>query len=109
MGNSGHGVVSVSIDFVSNSKRNVPFHWIAYDYSRAEWDGLCGHLRDVPPEDIFELSASAAASDFVSGFWLKLMYISFIKYQIKPHSSLWILAACAAAIAHRNNFFRLYR
>ena len=37
---------------------------MAYDYSRADWDGLCDHLRDVPWEDIFKLSASTAASEF---------------------------------------------
>ena len=31
------------------------------------------------------------------------------KYQIKPHSSQWFSAACAAAIVHRNHFFRLYQ
>ena len=34
--NSDHVVVSVSIDFPSNSQRNAPFHRIAYDYSRAD-------------------------------------------------------------------------
>ena len=43
-----HFVVSVSIDFLSNSQRDAPFHRIAYDYSRADWDGLLDHLRDVP-------------------------------------------------------------
>ena len=28
--------------------RMPPFHRIAYDYSRADWDGLRDHLRDVP-------------------------------------------------------------
>ena len=37
---------------------------ISYDYSGADWDGLRDHLRDVPWEDIFKLSASAAASEF---------------------------------------------
>ena len=64
MGNSDHVVVSVSIDFPSNSQRDAPFHCIAYDYSRADWDGLCDHLRDVLWKDIFKLSASAAASEF---------------------------------------------
>ena len=59
---SDHVVVSVSIDFPSNSQRDAPFHRIAYDYSRADWDGLGDHLRDVPWEDIVKLSASAAAS-----------------------------------------------
>ena len=40
------------------------FHRIAYDYSRAGWDGLCDHLRDTPWENIFKLGASAAASEF---------------------------------------------
>ena len=37
---------------------------MAYDYSHADWPGLCDHLRDDPWEDIFNLSASAAASQF---------------------------------------------
>ena len=64
MGNSDHVVVSVSIDFPSNSQRDAPFHRKAYDYSRADWDGLCNHLRDVPWEDIFKVGAFAAASEF---------------------------------------------
>ena len=60
LGNSDHVVVSVSIDFPTNSQQDAPFHRIAYDYSRADWDGL----RDVPWEDIFKLGASTAASEF---------------------------------------------
>ena len=26
----------------------------AYGFSHADWDGLCGHLRDIPWEDIFK-------------------------------------------------------
>ena len=55
LGNSDHVVVSVSIDFPTNSQQDAPFHCIAYDYSRADWDGLCDHFRDVPLEDIFKL------------------------------------------------------
>ena len=58
LGNSDHVVVSVSIDFPSNSQWDAPFHRIAYDYSRADWDGLCDHLRDIPWADIFKLGAS---------------------------------------------------
>ena len=50
MGNSDHFVVSVSIDFPINSKQDTPFHRVAYDYPRADWDGLRDHLRDVPSE-----------------------------------------------------------
>ena len=78
-GNSDHLVASVSIDFPSNSQQDSLFHHIAYDYSRADWDGLRDHLRDVPWEDIFKLGASAAASEFVSGFRLELMYIYHIE------------------------------
>ena len=47
-GNSDHAVVSVSIDFPINSKQDVTFHHIAFDYSCADWYGLCDHLRDDP-------------------------------------------------------------
>ena len=40
--NPDHVVVSVSIDF--NSQWDAPFHHMAYDYSRANWDGLCDHF-----------------------------------------------------------------
>ena len=45
-----HVVNLVSIDFSSNPH-----------YSRADWDGLRNHLRDIPWEDIFKLGVSAAA------------------------------------------------
>ena len=54
LGNSDHVVFSVSIDFPTNSQLNSQFHRIAHDYSRADWDGLRNHLRDVPWEDIFK-------------------------------------------------------
>ena len=79
LGNSDHVIISVSIDFLSHSQQDAPFHRIAYDYSCAHWDGFRDHLRDVPWEDIFKLGASAAASEFVSGFRLELMYISIIE------------------------------
>ena len=56
--------LTVSIDFLSNSEWDVPFHHIAYDYACDGWDSLRDHLRDVSWEDIFKLSASAAASGF---------------------------------------------
>ena len=64
LGNSDHVVVSVSIDLPNNSQQDASFHCIAYDYSRADWDGLHDHLRDVLWEDIFKLSTSAAAMEF---------------------------------------------
>ena len=64
LGNSDHVIVSVPINFPTNSKQDVLCHCIPYDYSCATWDGLYDHLRDVPWEDIFKLSTSAAASEF---------------------------------------------
>ena len=88
LGNSDHVVVSVSIDFPSYLQRDALFHRIVYDYSRADWEGLCGHLRDVPWENIFKLSASAAASEFCEWFQVGIdVYIPHRKYQVKPHSS----------------------
>ena len=81
LGNSDHVAVSVSIDFPSNSQRDAPFHRIAYDYSRADWDGLRDHLRDVPWEDIFKLGASAAASEFYE--WVQVGIDVYI-----PHKNI---------------------
>ena len=64
LGNFDHVVVSVSIDFPSYSQRDAPIHCIACHYSRADWDSLRDHFRGAPWEDIFKLSASAAASEF---------------------------------------------
>ena len=106
LGKSDHVVVSVSIDFPSYSQRDAPFHHIAYDYYRADWDGLRDHLRDVPWEDIFKLSASAA-SEFCEWVQVGIDVYPHRKYQVKPHSSPWFSAAYAAVIVHRNHFFRL--
>ena len=105
LGNSDPVVVSVSIDFPLNSQRDARFHRIAYDYFRADWDGLRDYLRDNPWEDIFRLGASTACSEFCE--WVQAgidVYIPHRKYQVKPHSSSWFSAACATAIVHRNHF-----
>ena len=108
--NSDHVAVSVSIDFPSNSQQDAPFDCITYDYSCADWDGLCDHFRDVPWENIFKLSASAAASEFCKWFQAGIdVYILHHKYQVKPHSSPWFSVACAALILHRNHFYHLYQ
>ena len=96
---SNHVIVSVSIDFPSNSQWDDPFHRIAYDYSLADRDHLCDHLRDVPWEDIFKLGTSATASEFCD--WVQLgidVCIPHRKYKVKLYLSPWFSAACAAAI-----------
>ena len=67
-------------------------------------------MRDLPWEDVFKLSASAAASEFCE--WVQVgidIYISQRKYQVNPHSPPWFSAASATAIVHRNHFFQLYQ
>ena len=39
--------VSLSIDLSSNSKGDTLFHYMAYDYSSANWDGSRDHLRYI--------------------------------------------------------------
>ena len=83
---------------------------MTYDYSRADWDVLHDHLRDVPWEDISKISASTAAREFCE--WVQVgiyVYITHRKYQVKRLSSPWFSAACAAAMVHRIQFFRLYQ
>ena len=61
---------------------------------------------------IFKLGASAAAAASEFCGWVQVgtdVYIPHRKNQVKPHSSPWFSAACATAIAHRNQFFRLYQ
>ena len=97
----------------------LSFHWLSVKlktgypvslHSLADWYGLHGHLRDFPWENIFKLSYSTAASEFC--VWVQVVidvYIPHHKYQVKPHSSPWFSAACAAASVHRNHFFHLYQ
>ena len=67
-------------------------------------------MRDVPWEDILKLGASAAASEFCEWVQVEIdVYIPHRKYLVKPHSSPWFSAACAAAIVHRNHFFHMYQ
>ena len=110
LGNSDHVVVTVSNDFPSNLQQDTLFHCISYDCSCADWDGLHDHLRDVPWEDIFKLSASTAASEFCEGVQVGIdVYIPHCKYQVKPRSSPWFSGACAAAIVNINHFFCWYQ
>ena len=88
--NSAHVVVSVSIEFLTNSNQDALSHCMAYNYCCT---GLVDHLRDVPWEDISKFRVQVGID----------VYIPHRKYQVKPHSSPWFSAACAAAIVHRNH------
>ena len=102
--NSDHVVVSISIDFLSNSNQNAPFHCIAYGYSCADWNGLCDNLGDMLWEDIFK-SIASAPSTFCGWVQVEIdVYIPHGKYQVKSHFSPWFSAACATATVHRNHY-----
>ena len=67
-------------------------------------------ISDVSWEDVFKLGASAAASEFCEWVQVEIdVYIPLREYQVKPHSSPWFSAACAAAIGHINQSFLLYQ
>ena len=91
LGNSDHVVVSVSIDFLSNSQQDMPhFHCIAYNYFCADWDSLHNHLRDVPWNDIFKL-LQLLLVNFVNGFRLELTYI-------------FLIVSIRSSLIHRHGF-----
>ena len=94
LGNSDHVVLSASMDFSSNSKRDAPFYRKAYDYFCADWDGLQDHLRKISLSSVLLLLQAGIDA-----------YIPYRKYHIKSHPSPWFSAAYAAAIVHRNHFF----
>ena len=79
LGNFDHVVVSVSIDFPSYSQLDAPFHRIAYDYSHAEWDSLCDHMRDGLGRVSLNSVHLLLLVNFVSGFRLELTYTSLIE------------------------------
>ena len=107
LGNSDHVVVSVPIDFPSNSQWDAVFHRIAYDYSHADWDSLHDYLRGIDVLWGIYLNSVLllAASKFCEWFHVGIgVYIPHRNYQVKPYSSPWCLTACTAAIVHRNQF-----
>ena len=61
-------------------------------------------------ETSFKLSASVGTSEFCELVQVGIdVYIPHRKYQVKLDSSPWCLAACDAAMVHRNHFFHLYQ
>ena len=53
--------------------------------------------------------STLSSKDVIFFEWVQVgidVYIPHRKYQVKPHSSPWF---CAAALVHRNHFFRLYQ
>ena len=88
LGNSDHVLVSVFIDSPINSKQDTPFHRMAYDYSHADWDGLRDHLRDVPWEDIFKLSALLQSLETISNRCKRVLEAAKLAYATKTKESI---------------------
>ena len=64
-------------------------------------------MRDIPWKGIFKLGAFAAPCE-----WVQVEideHIPHCKYKVTLRAPPWFPAVCAAVIAHRNHFFRLYR
>ena len=53
--------------------------WLYY----TDWGSLCDHLRDVPLEDAFTFSVSAAASDFFE--WFHVGIDVYIPHRIRSN------------------------
>ena len=108
LGISDHVVVSVR-GTSSHSLWLFSLFYFKLKDSHVDWDGLYDHLN-VPWKNIFKLGASAAVTKFREWGHVAIdVYISYRKYQDKLHSFPWFSAACTAAMAHRNYFFRLYQ
>ena len=109
LGNSDHVVISVSIEFPLNSKRDVPFHLIVYDYLVLIrmvfviiWEMFLGKisLNSILPLLLVKFFE-----------WIQVgidVYIPHCQYHVKPYSSPWFSAAFAAAIVDKNHFSQLY-
>ena len=105
LGESDHMVVSVDVKFVVKSTNEHPYHRTVYSYSKADWDGLRDHLRDVPWLDIFKHDTTYVAKEITE--WVEIGIDCCIPHrniQLKPHSSP-CFTPCAVAIAHRNHYF----
>ena len=64
--------------FPSYSQLDAPFYRIPYDYSCADWDELCDHLKGVSSGISLSSVLLLLLVNFVSGFRLELMYLSLI-------------------------------
>ena len=76
--NSNHVVVSVSNEFSSKPQPDAPSPCIAYEYSRADWDGPCDHLVMFHWRISLKLVLLLLLMNFVSWFRLELMYVFLI-------------------------------
>ena len=74
--------------------------WLTYSDGTDRTGKLC-----------YILCCSAYAAGTECCEWVQVGIAVYIphKYQVKPHSSPWVSAVCAAVIAHRNHLLCLYK
>ena len=110
LGKSDHVVVNMQISLSTKGAPEPPYHRTLFSYDRGDWDSFRDFLRDVTWIEVFKLDGERCTSEVAS--WIKAGIDAFVpsrKFQQRPHSSPWFSPACAAAIAHRNHFFRVYQ
>ena len=61
LGSSDH--VEISADLFSDSKGDALCYCSTYDYSSANWNGLCDHLRNFSMSETFARFAAADNDD----------------------------------------------
>ena len=67
-------------------------------------------ISDIPWVDISKPGATGTVKFFYERVQVGIdIYILHLKYLVKPHLFPLFSAVFAAAIAHRNHFFRLYQ
>ena len=86
-------VISVSLEFLSNSKGDAPFHSTVFDHSRTGWVGLNDHLRDVLWEITLNWVLLLLPLNFLSGSRLEMMFI-FLIVNIDQASFIYIFFSC---------------
>ena len=108
LGNSDHAVISISIDFPSNSEWDAPFLRMAYEYSRADWAVIVIISEMFHGRICLNSVLLLLLLNFASGFMLKLMHISFL---VSIRASLTHLHGfhllLLLAIVHKNHFLCL--
>ena len=110
LGKSDHVVVNIQINLSVKDAQESPFHRTLYSYDRGDWDSFRDFLCDVPWPDVFKLDGESCAVEVAS--WIKAgidAFIPYRKFQQKPHSTPWFSPACAAAIAHRNHYYKVFQ
>ena len=106
---SDHCVVSVTVNIPPKMTQEIPFHLTVYRYSDADWDSFRTFVADTPRSFIFNNHPTKVASLVSERISEGIdLFIPHKKYQQKPASQPWFTPGCAAAIVHRNHYFRRY-